>query len=147
MQPATPVTAAAPNVNLLNMTPPAAPTPTADGAVNGTSPTAKRPRDRSAYTAMGGSDATTAATRTMTAEEMTQSIHGLMRLQARDEQFAANVGQCTHTNADLLNAVVTRVNAIEAAVKPTPGIVENHDVQLTRSRRTRVSGWRSSKPR
>ena len=80
------------------------------GAPNATTPNAKRPVDKmSIDVAQGGS-------RVMTQEDLSAGFHNLMGLQQRDEKFTKNIAECTHYNAELLNALITRVNAVEASV-------------------------------
>ena len=47
-----------------------------------------------------------------------------MRLLSRDAKFAADIAECTHDNAGLLNAVISRTNAVEAAGQVAQGIIE-----------------------
>ena len=112
----------------LGMTPAATPAPAMSPTqpVLGTSPTAKRPRDRSAYEQMEGD----APSRVMSGEELTQGFYNLTRLQSRDEKFLQGVAQCVHDNAGLLDAVVNRINGIEASLKLTQGVIEGQNAKL-----------------
>ena len=92
------------------MTPVMTPNPAAPQAASAPtcmSPTAKRPRGVEAYTSMddGG------GTRVMWNEDLTAGFLNLIRLQSRDAKFAADIAGCTHDNAGLLNAVISRINA------------------------------------
>ena len=60
-------------------------------------------------------DVALTGTRTMSAEDLSAGFLNLQRLQARDETFQPNVAGAVQYNADLLNLLVTRVNALEAA--------------------------------
>ena len=51
----------------------------------------------------------------MSAEDLSAGFLNLQRLQARDETFESNVAGAVQYNADLLNLLVTQVNALEAA--------------------------------
>ena len=88
-------------------------TPVPGGAPTGTSPTAKRPsHTRASDVAMqqdGG------PSKVMGTDELTHGFYNLVRLQARDEQFNHGVAVAVHENAGLLNAVITRMNAVEAS--------------------------------
>ena len=91
----------------------------------GSTPNAKRPLDRAAYIAMDQG-----AARVMTAEDLSQGFVNLVRLQARDEGFTKNVAECVHYNSELLDAVIGRVNAIEAATKLTQSVVEDQGMKM-----------------
>ena len=51
----------------------------------------------------------------MSAEDLTGGFHNITRIQQRDERFAQEIAKVVHDNAVLLNAVVGRVNAVEAS--------------------------------
>ena len=78
-------------------------------APSGSTPNAKRPMDRASV------DVALTGTRTMSAEDLSAGFLNLQRLQARDETFQSNVAGAVQYNADLLNLLVTRVNALEAS--------------------------------
>ena len=92
------------------MSPGPQPSPGAPGVgPNGTTPNAKRPMDRATIdVAQGGS-------RLMSQEDLSAGFYNLLQLQQRDETFTKSVAECTHYNAQLLNALVTRVNTLEAS--------------------------------
>ena len=106
-------------------TPNPAASPTA-GQPSGMSPTAKRPRNVEMYASIdegGGS-------RTMSNEDLTAGFLNLVCLQSRDAKFAADIAGCTHDNAGLLNAVISRTNAVEAAGKVAQGVIEQTATKL-----------------
>ena len=87
-------------------------TPVPGGQPTGTSPTAKRPtHTRAADVAMD----TGGPSQVMGTDELTHGFYNLVKLQARDEQFNHGVAVAVHENAGLLNAVITRTNAVEAS--------------------------------
>ena len=53
----------------------------------------------------------------MSAEDLTAGFHNIISAQTRDEQWMMNVAQSVHTNADLLNKLIERVNVGEASVQ------------------------------
>ena len=79
--------------------------------LTGMSPIAKRPRDVSTFAAMndgvGGNP-------TMSNEDLTGGFHNLHRNGQRDAAFAEEIAKAVHENAVLLNAVISRVNVVEA---------------------------------
>ena len=56
-------------------------------------------------------------TQTMTATNLTAGFHNIIKLQARDQAHVTQVTESVHWNAGLLNALITRVNAIESSQK------------------------------
>ena len=64
---------------------------------------------------VGEGDGSQQGTRTMSAEDQTGGFHNLSMIQQRDERFSQEIAKVVHDNAVLLNAVVSRVNAVEAA--------------------------------
>ena len=52
----------------------------------------------------------------MSTEDVIAGFHNLANLQQRDEKFQESIGVAVDWNSALLNAVVTRVNALEAVV-------------------------------
>ena len=92
------------------MTPGPSPSPTSQGPT-GTTPNAKRPMDKNTITiAQTG-------VRLMTQEDLSQSVHNLIGKQVKDEQFTTDISDCVKFNSELLNAIIVRVNTVEAAVK------------------------------
>ena len=92
--------------------PPTAATPlgsSSQGMPTGSTPNAKRPMDRVSI------DVALTGSRIMTNEDLSAGFTNLQRLQTRDEAFTASMSQAVHWNADLLNKLVTRVNALEAS--------------------------------
>ena len=51
----------------------------------------------------------------MTIEDLSAGFYNLVKLQERDYKAISDIGQCVLTNADLLNATVTKVNTYEVA--------------------------------
>ena len=51
----------------------------------------------------------------MSQEDLSAGFANPLSLQQRDETFTKSVAECTHYNAQLLNALVTRVNTLEAS--------------------------------
>ena len=79
----------------------------------GSTPNAKRPLDRaSIQVAQTGS-------RVMSQEDLSAGLYHLQRLQQRDEQHLASTADAVHHNSPLLNAVVGRLNSLEAVTKLT----------------------------
>ena len=92
--------------------PPTAATPqgqSSQGVPTGSTPNAKRPMHRVSI------DVALTGSRIMTNEDLSAGFTNLQRMQARDEGFQTSVAQAVHWNADLLNKLVTRVNALEAS--------------------------------
>ena len=81
----------------------------------GMSPIAKRPRDVGTFASMD----TGGATRVMSVEDLTGGFINLSRLQERDAAFSQEIAKVVHENAVLLNAAISRVNAVEAATTLT----------------------------
>ena len=79
-------------------------------APSGSTPNAKRPVNRAA------ADVVLGGARTMSIEDLSAGFVNLEKVVTRDETFAANVAGAVQYNADLLNLLVTRVNALEAAM-------------------------------
>ena len=78
---------------------------------SGFTPNAKRPMDPSTiHVAAGGATA-------MSVEDLSQGFANMGVTQHKTEQFALNIANCVHYNGELLNALVTRVNRIEASTK------------------------------
>ena len=92
------------------MTPGPSASPTSQGPT-GTTPNAKRPMDKNSITVAQ------TGVRLMTQEDLSASVHSLIGKQAKDEQFTTNVSECVQFNSELLNAIIVRVNTVEAAVK------------------------------
>ena len=76
---------------------------------NANSPQAKRPRDLDQFARASN------APGKLSMDELTTGFHGLSQLQVRDEGFASEIGKVTTWNAQLLNDLIVRVNAIEAS--------------------------------
>ena len=76
--------------------------------LQGTAPVAKRPRALD--------DAPQAATRQMDAAEVAAGLCDVHGLVIRDEAFAAQVADCVDSNAVLLDAVLARLQGLEAVV-------------------------------
>ena len=55
----------------------------------------------------------------MTVEDLSQGFTNVSATMVRDEQYMKDVGDCVQYNAELLNSLITRVNAVEAAGKLT----------------------------
>ena len=91
------------------MSPGPIPSPVGGVAPTGTTPTAKRPMDKTSIDVVQG------GSRLMTQEDLSAGFYNLMGLQQRDEKFTKNLADCTGYNAELLNALITRVNALEAS--------------------------------
>ena len=92
-------------------TPLAATTPTAGRAPSGETPNAKRPMDR------GTIDVALSGTRTMSNEDLCAGFLNLQKLRVRDGTFSGSMAQSVHWNAELLNKLITRVNAIKPSAK------------------------------
>ena len=73
---------------------------------SGSTPNAKRPMDRASVDVVLGS------ARTMSLEDLSAGFVNLERTVTRDETFQSNVAGAVQYNADLLNLLVTRVNAL-----------------------------------
>ena len=88
------------------MSPGPNPSPVGGAPPSGTTPNAKRPMDKTSIdVALGGS-------RLMSQEDLTAGFNNLVGLQSRDERFTKDLADCTGYNADMLNALITRVNAL-----------------------------------
>ena len=66
----------------------------------------------------------------MSTEDVMAGFHSLANLQRRDEQFQESIGTAVDWNSALLNAVVTRVNALEAVVSLHSEAHKNTDEKL-----------------
>ena len=81
------------------------------GQPSGLTPNAKRPLNPSTFAvAQTGS-------RMMSQEDLSAAVNNLIALQSRDEKVLSNVWEAVGWNAGLANALVTRVNNMEAAAK------------------------------
>ena len=68
----------------------------------------------------------------MSQEDLSAGFNNLMVVQQREEQFLKNVAECVHYNSELLNALVTRVNAAEANATLANKKAEDQDSQITK---------------
>ena len=118
---ATPPAMAASMGGPLGMTP--APSPTMDRP-HGTSPVAKRPLDRSSF------QVAQSGVRTMTMEDLSAGFIALNAGAERDAQWVMSVAAAVHDNAGLLNALIERVNTLEAAVKLNVQKVDGHTPEI-----------------
>ena len=53
----------------------------------------------------------------MSVEDLSQGFANMGVTQQKTEQFALNIANCVHYHGELLNALVIRVNRIEASTK------------------------------
>ena len=85
-------------------------------------PNAKRPMDRAAVDVVQG------GIRTMSIEDLSAGFVNLEKVVTRDETFASDLAGAVQYNADLLNLLVTRVNALEVStVLSSEGLQEASD--------------------
>ena len=100
----------------LGQTPLPSPAPSPSQAVppgqqpSGLSPIAKRPLDRSAHVAME----TNGPQRVMSIEDITQGFYNIIGKQEVTEKWVYDVAGVVRENAELLNAVINRVNVAES---------------------------------
>ena len=80
-------------------------------APSGSTPNAKRPMNRAAV------DVVVGGARTMSLEDLSAGFANFERVVTRDEAFASDVAGSVQYNADLLNLLITRVNALEVATQ------------------------------
>ena len=92
----------------MGITPVPSPVPGA-GAPDGRSPNAKRPVNRETI-AMAVSE-----TRVLSQEDLSAGLHTLNTNAERDRKWTASVAESVHHNAAMLDAVVNRLNNLEAA--------------------------------
>ena len=106
------------------MTPAPAPSTTQGGRATGITPNAKRPLDRATFAVAAG------GARLMSQEDLSAGFQNLASKQQTDEAAGRNTAECVHYNSELLNALITRVNAIEATTGLIGKKVEDQDAVM-----------------
>ena len=105
--------------------PPASSPVQATNVPSGFIPNAKRPMDPSTiHVAAGGATA-------MSVEDLSQGFANMGVTQQKTEQFALNIANCVHYHGELLNALVTCVNKIEARAVQLQAQQRQQRVQLS----------------
>ena len=77
----------------------------------GTSPSAKKPLDRSTF-----EKKQQGIPKQLTADEMSAGFNNLASLQSRDEQYVQSIARCVQFNAMILNDLTSKVNGMEVEV-------------------------------
>ena len=90
------------------------PTPTQPNAgdkPDGRSPNAKRPLDRASIAVASS------GVRPMTNDDLSAGFMNLHQMQERDQKWTQSIAESVHYNAGLTNAMIDRLNALEAGCK------------------------------
>ena len=74
----------------------------------------------------GTIDVALSFTRNMRSEDLSAGFLNLQKLQVCDETFSGSMAQSVHWNAELLNKLITQVNAIEAAANLAAEETKSH---------------------
>ena len=90
----------------------------------GTSPSAKRPLDRSTF-----ERAQQGVPKQLTMDEMSAGFNNLASLQSRDEQYVVSIARCVEFNAKLLNDLTARVEDMHPLEAKVLEHVEKHEKQ------------------
>ena len=106
------------------MTPAPSPGAPSNDRPTGASPTAKRPLDRASI------QVSQSGFRPMSNEDLAQGFMNLHAGAERDAKWTQSIAESVHGNAELLNALIERVNNIEASATLTVGKVNSHGSQI-----------------
>ena len=100
--------------------------PIATEIPTGRSPTAKRPLDRASI------DVATTGRRPMSVEDLTAGFYTLNENNEKEAKLLQSTAKAVHYNADLLNALVSRVNSAEAAMHLHNESLVQRDANMTK---------------